>query len=381
MSRPYVMTFADAIQRAVAFLRGGGDSYAQDEIFQAVQSAYMEVWQARNWKYLWTYGRINTVEPYQEGTIEYDAGTRQVTLSGGTWPDWARYGTIRVANVLYNVAEKVSSTVVTLEAAQAPTESIAAGTSYTLFRAIYTLPADFQRVFGFSAEDHWCDLRLVDLREWMRWQRQTRSTGTPTSVAIGPDPDVLGQFAIYLYPAPQAARSIDFMYLRKARPLMISGEAEAHSQGTITANGTTTITGTGTLFSDAMVGSILRIGTGNKVPQSWGSRNPPWDERVIVAVNSPTSITVDANVPAISGVKYVVSDPVDLDESLINYFDAAIKRQLMLHQNREWQELRGLEVLYDSAKRSAFEADNRYDGPRHAGPRDTRVPWVWGFTR
>src|SRR5690606_27581744 len=276
MTRPYVMTFADAIERAVQFLRGGGDSYAQDEIYQAVQSAYMEVWQARNWKYLWTHGRINTVEPYQTGTIAYAASTRQVTLSDGTWPTWARYGTIRIGNVLHNVASRDSDTVLTLEATQAPTEDVDPGTSYTLFRGVYTLPADFQRVFGFSAEDHWCDLRLVDLREWMQWQRQTRTTGTPTSVAIGPDLDVLGQFAIYLYPTPQAAKSIDFMYLRKARPLMLSGEAAAHSQGTITTNGPTTITGSGTAFSSAMVGSILRIGTSSTVPQGWGSRNPPW---------------------------------------------------------------------------------------------------------
>jgi hypothetical protein len=66
-----------------------------------------------------------------------------------------------------------------------------------------------------------------------------------------------------------------------------------------------------------MVGSIIRIGTADKHPDTLGSMNPYVDEARITAVASSTSLTVDKALSA-SGVKYVITDPVDMPPGMHN---------------------------------------------------------------
>ena len=114
----------------------------------AIREAYQNVGMAREWTYLITQGRIDVVASYETGTITYDltGGTYEyeLTLATGTWPSWARYGRLEIDGYdnIFKVAERKSDTVVTLEPNFEPGEDVAAGTTYELFRSVYTLPSD-----------------------------------------------------------------------------------------------------------------------------------------------------------------------------------------------------------------------------------------------
>ena len=118
-------TYADAVEHGLDYLGGTADAQASRDCRRSVLAAYREVTNARSWSYLTTHGRINTNAPYSTGTIAFDltGGTyeREVLLYGGTWPTWAGAGSkLRVGIVTYDVAERRSSTSLTLTPVVSP---------------------------------------------------------------------------------------------------------------------------------------------------------------------------------------------------------------------------------------------------------------------
>lgn len=74
-------------------------------------------------------------DTYSTGTVAYDhtggANERQLTLSGGTWPTWAKLpGRVFINDDWYALNTRVSDTVVTLTSGDNPGSDIAAGASY-----------------------------------------------------------------------------------------------------------------------------------------------------------------------------------------------------------------------------------------------------------
>jgi hypothetical protein len=79
----------------------------------------------------------------------------------------------------------------------------------------------------------------------------------------------------------------------------LSAESFRTRSGTVTTNGTTTVTGTGTSFNSTMVGDIIYIATNS-------SSTMPYI-RTITGYTSPTSITVDSSVPALTNASYYIN--------------------------------------------------------------------------
>lgn len=307
-------TYYDLVQSLLDMGGGAADDRALKTAKRAVQNAYRDLPAARRWSYFYQHYRLITDAPYSTGTVEFDytGGTYelQLTLSSGTWPANAAYGKVLIDDVLYDVDERKSSTVLTLKAPLAPTADIAAGTSYTWFRDSYVLPSDLRSLD-----------RLVELNELIRpvpvlpsdWLRQysgLRTPSTPNIYVVTGDNDNNGRLSLKFGPAPDQAYNFDFIYQRRPRPLKVYHE----TTGAVSNTGTA-LTGSGTAFTQDMVGSVIRFYDASNVPTGLDGDYPYKDQRIIKTVTNATTAVLDA-APSTnySAVKFSISDWADVED-------------------------------------------------------------------
>ena len=371
MAVPNLLTLQDAVEHVQGFLESAGDDRNNKHILRAVKSAYRTLAFCRTWKYFLRQHRIRFSAPYSTGTIVYDhtggANEREVTLTTGTWPTWALYGTLRIAGVNHEIESRVSNSVVTLTAANNPGADVASGTSYTLYRAIYTLPSDYWEMMAPSGENQWWQCR-VSPQQWMQLDRHNSTSAEPQAWTVMGDPNLIGSKALFLWPYPSSAASFDFLYSKLPRDLYYTGYEANSTVGTVASMAdSTTITGTSTAFAAAHVGSIIRFSSTSTDPDGESGPNPFIEQKVITARASATSLTVDSEMDnTLSGVGYRITDPIDLHPTMIEAFLAGCESQVARVKSKaQWERS---EAYYRQTLMQAFEADN--DGRVMRSPLD-----------
>lgn len=343
---------------------------------QAVQSAMIGVQNQRRWTYYYNQLRITTNAMQTTGTVAYDhtggAYERMLTLTGGTWPTWATFGSVVIANVPYEVAEYQTTTIITLAELSNPGADIASGTAYTLYRDTYPLPADFVQLDTPHIADRVDCLEYMQPDEWLNVQ-SSRSQGTPSYYTLRGDPNYMGALAISFYPAPDTAYTIDSVYTRKPKPLLV----DEYNTGSVTTN-SATVTGSGTSWDSTMVGTVIRFSSGSqKVPTGLAGSDPYYVERTVMSVTSSTQLEMDAASGfTLTGVKYSISDPVDIEESMFDLLRLECYKQL--RTSRRVKPASPEEIAeYERTRIRAHEADARSMAPRAEGRSYYRVPWLW----
>ena len=366
---PEVFTASDAIAALGDFISGlDRGSANHPEMFRALQQAYREVGSYRDWSFLRTNGRVFLRAPYTTGTITYDLASRGLTLADGTWPSWAEDGSVRISDVVHDVAS-VSGLVATLDAVMSPVADVAAGTSYSLFPRWYALPNDLKSMFDVEDEDRtFTSGRYVSPEVMAKLIRSGTETGDVIAWTVRAVPDLIGTMGLFVYPASDEAQTLDFLYNRHPRPLRYSGYGTAETAGTIavTAAGAT-VTGTDTLFDSRMVGSLLRISE-NSTAEVSGLEGPNAyaEQRSIKAVASTTSLTLDAAViTSRSGVTYRITDPIDLKADVHLALMRSAEYHLATAKNTKDRTLAFR--ISEDAKRKASMADGRTRATRIAG--------------
>lgn len=362
-------TFNDAVLRTLDYLGENATKLASRDARRAVLDAYRELASAHRWSYFYQRGRLQTVASYSTGTIQYThtGGTyeREVVLTTGTWPTWAAYGEILIAGIKYEVADRKSSSTITLSANSNPGANVASGTSYTIYRDSYPLPVDFLAADEFINLTSSFQLECIHPGDWNRLQRSSISPAGPRQVTVFGSADHLGAMSLAFFPPPDAVYNIDFIYQRRPRQLVF-GDQSACTAGTATNTiNSTTVTGTGTSWTSAMIGSVLRLSANaaDLPTPGWGA-NPFDVERVITNVASTTSLTVDTAIAAAhTGVKFVISDPIDIEEgAMLTAFWRCVEHQatiarIMKNQDRA-------DRAWIDALILAREADSRSFGMR-----------------
>lgn len=366
---PEVFTASDAIAALSDFISGMERGSANHpEMFRALQQAYREVGSYRDWSFLRTNGRVILRAPYTTGTITYDLASRGLTLADGTWPDWTEDGSVRISDVVHDVAS-VSGLVATLDAVMSPVADIAAGTSYSLFPRWYALPNDLKSMFDVEDEDRtFTSGRYVSPEVMARLIRSGTETGDVVAWTVRAVPDLIGTMGLFVYPASDEAQTLDFLYNRHPRPLRYSGYAAAETAGTIavTAAGDT-VAGTDTSFDSRMVGSLLRISeNGTAEVSGLEGPNAYAEQRSITAVASSTALTLDAAVITTrSGVTYRITDPIDLKADVHLALMRSAEYHLATAKNTKDRTLAFR--ISEDAKRKASMADGRTRANRIAG--------------
>jgi len=379
-----LMSYADVLSHVIDYL--GADATAQTERFarRAIQMAVNDMHSKRQWKCFFKRGRIVTSPAYQDGTIAYLATSgaipRQVTLTGGTWPSWAADGTIRIGNVVWPIAKRVSNSVVQLQSATASQEDIAS-TVYMLSQETYPLPVDFADMGEIFALGYGRRLVCLTPNDFYRQQSLNISPAFPHSYCIQGDPRRYGSLSIFMYPAPDNAYTMDYSYRRQSRALSMHGASPVVSYQTGKATVTsasTTVTGTSTLWTADMVGCVMRFaGTPNgNVPTGQSGSDPFFVQRTVTGWTSATSLEIDQVTGVdLTAVPFSISDPVDLEMgAMMTYFLRECEKQARIVRRIKPEDYELKE--YQRALVDAMEADQRNDEPRSTfggGPNPLRI--------
>lgn len=383
MASVVIHTYADAIRHCERFVRNrgvtlGNGASDHGDLRAAISAAYFELPGRRAWNYFKRHGRILTSEPYSTGTIEYThtGGTyeRQLTLTDGTWPTWAVHGEVTISDVTYRVEDRKSGSVLTLDPAINPGEDIDAGTDYELVRAYYTLPNNFVAM-GTPMLSAWGVLYPVAHDVWLANYSASHSVGTPSLYCVFGDPSLLGNLALYLYPAPVTSEQVDFTYQSRPRPLVQAGYSPDECKGTVsTTADSTAIAGQDTAFNESMVGSIIRFSrNAQHPPTALDGFNPRVDERTIISVPGATSLTVDNGLTqSLAKVQYSISDPLDLEPGLYTAFLRCCEKHLAILFDLKNTER--IERAYEQAYILAAEQDARDISLRVAGEQFEYIP-------
>jgi hypothetical protein len=369
MANVRLHTFSDLVQHCLDFMGGTPDGGNLRRARRAVLSAYREMPSLRPWTYYYQRGRITTVASQTDGTISYDhsgsANEREVTLTGATWPSWAALGTLIIDNVAYEVASRVSSTILILSSTSNPGTDVAMATEYTLYRDTYTLPGDFKSCDELVNMNSYLGVGYQHPSAWLSQKQIISSPGSPRAWTITADPNYFGVLAARFDPPPDDVYTFDFIYQRRPRNMAIY----SYDTGTATTtNGSATLTGSGTAWTSNMVGAVVRIGANSTdAPTDLTGEFPATLERTIIAYTSATSLTMDSVADqALTGVKYQISDPVDVEEgAMLSFLLRECEMQTRLAQRTEatQEEL----ARYSEAMWRAQEADNRSTERRVAG--------------
>jgi hypothetical protein len=296
--------------------------------------------------------------------------TNTVTFStalSSTVQTWARFGRIKIGDVIYPIRAYTSTTTVLLDDVLNPGDDVAAGTSFTLFRDTYQLPANCVGIYRPESESGGSCISLMSPSEKIYAERRWGDSGATNYWTLIPDPDRTGSFCIQVHPYPTSATTLDFLYLKTPRPIRLTGLETASSAGTITNSASSTaITGTSSTFAAHQVGSFLRTSQSTSLaPTGNGGPNPYDDQRRIDSFTSTTSIGVFPVMDfAHTATKYLISDPIEIAPHMMSAFLRCCEFHLAVARGKDSSRA---EVAYERALLKARETDSLIKVSRVAG--------------
>jgi hypothetical protein len=368
MARVELITWSDLVEHLTDWMGANPSGEARRDAKRASLSALRATANAHGWSYYLTRGRLNTVASYATGTVSYDHTggmfERLVALASGTWPSWAAQGTLMINDVTYEVAERKSDTQITLSTNSNPGADVASTNAWTIYRDTFPLPTNFQSMGELFIATHARLLGWEHPSSWLARQRVYRGTSIPSTYTVLGETNYQNVLSIAFYPPPDQVYAVDYIYKRHPRPLRVESEISGKVSVGV---GSTAVTGTGTAFASSMVGSVIRVGDASTVPTArWGNA-PAADERLVTAVASATSLTVDSGWSVVAnGVKYVISDPVDIHVG--SMLTALLRRaELETGHARNKRDRAELEVAAQRELLMAREADARNMKEERAG--------------
>lgn len=352
-------TYADLIDRLRAYV---GNDYSEQKsapVLRAAVGAMQRIGTKHEWAYYKTYAKMVFSASYDTGTIEFDytggSSERLLTLTGGTFPDWVGgYGTIVLESVHYDIARRLSPTTATLKPLSNPGADIPAGTTFMIYRNRYDLPSDFISMRKpIQALDN---RRIVfqPINVFIAQRNWSETTGQPYMFTVLDNG--YGQKQIMLWPPPAEVSTAEYEYRR----LPLAPVVQEESRGTVAlTSGSTTVTGTSTMFTQAMVGAVLRVSYDSKKPTAFDSVEPPESEYLVESVESTTSLTLTAAATTtVSKRGYTLSSRIDVEEgAMFNLLVQMGYKQLRiaLGKNMTNEEAKD----YDLAEREAKSADGQ----------------------
>ena len=165
-----LFTYQDALEHLESHTLGGAMDSERRDFRSAFLGAYSDLASRYDWLYYHTEHEIRLEAAYSTGTITYDNSTKQVTIydvddvdgTTATWPTNATDGRIKINDVRYPVASRVSNTIIklpddinpgvdistvtpyTINETKVAAVASKGTTSYTWLRSSYTLPGDFK---------------------------------------------------------------------------------------------------------------------------------------------------------------------------------------------------------------------------------------------
>jgi len=359
-----VLTYSDLLDYITSLNDGGARSKDLRVYKESILGSYRDLSMTAEWDYYLGEGRIDLVANYNTGTVAYDhtggANERQLTLTGGTWPTWIKFGRVRFNETVYKVESRVSSTIITLDSVFNPGEDVASSTTYESYRSVYSLPSDMWRLYDVAVEKSYWVTYYISPTEWLQRERFVQSFGQTWAWTIMRDPDNDNLWALWVDPSPETAEPLGFIYRRRPRTLRWAGvETEARTYTASGSSGASTLT-TSTGLPSSMVGSVIRLSSDTTTHPTGLAGDNPYNEQHKITAISGTTVTIDGTLgQAYTSTKIVVSDPVDMTETMIEALKAQVEYRLARMSN-DTRDVSMNKQVADMELRRALEAEARH---------------------
>ncbi len=364
------LTYRDAIDHLIDVFSLDGKDVAEvaRKLRRAVKDACNKLPTYHDWEFLQRMGMFATSPIYETGTVEFDATTREMTLTDGTWPADADFCSVSIGMKKYEVQRRVSDTVLIMDPIQGPIEDITAGTAYRIVRTRYLLPydvSDLQEVTDIQLGSRMARILSQD----NFWHNEAWNiVGSPTAFSLIQSRQRPGRWEIWLSSTPVETRQYRYLYT----PRWAQTDVEELHSGTVSISGVTATFSTSVL-TDNCVGAILRVSSTTAIPTStigrWDStakppveiNNPPESEHIIIQVNDGTEAILGTAPPAtVSGKGYTISSHIELNsEGMLDFFNRLLEYQWNIVSRAD---MKALAISKDSmieSLRLAMAADAR----------------------
>lgn len=304
--------------------------WLEGKVRNAVLSAWARLMTLHEWAYFHRMGTLLTYAGQTTGTVDFNVSTRQVTLTGATWPTNATSRHIRLNDNWYPIYKRTSSTVIELYTGKHPVEDLD-DESYLIQQVVYPLPQDvgdvLQVIEGIQ-NIQMLRLNLVEafqLQEGLAW-----SPMLPTSYALVADSNNPQCWNMWI-PTEQT-QDVVLQYMYKAR--RPNDVLTRESRGTVTvASGVAT-------FSEEVVTSLwaganvlLRIATNDtQTPTgNWGDTqagdiryNRDCTEVRVIERLTSTTCRVSNTTLAATAVAYTASSLIDTADATMEILVARL---------------------------------------------------------
>lgn len=341
----------------------------------AVVSAYQHMSTLRPWRYYMKQDRLRVEAKYNTGSAAYNHSTLTVTLAGGTFPSWSNRATFVLEGGEYEIDKVVTATTATLLSTSNPGANVSATVDYAIHNDRFLLAQDAIGIDQLYSMIDRRELQWSDPKDFFQVRQREKQADMPAYYTLLGDVEDLGRLMLRIAPYPTDISFLDYTYKRVPRPLLV----DSYSAGTITTNASTTVTGSSTSWTSAMEGSILRASYATAmVDQATGDSDPQWFEqaampfpfiyeRRIVTVTNAGSLVVDSAIPALSGVRYEISDPIDVEKGAM--FTAFLRCcEWQLGCILRLQDRKELQDQFDYAIQAAIVVDEGYNLRREIDP-------------
>jgi hypothetical protein len=364
-----VLTFHDMLDYITALTDGGARTKDLRLHKEAILGAYRDITMCHEWDYYMKEGRVNLSVKYTTGTITYDhTGAdyeRRLHLAGAgaSWPDWAGSGRVRISDVVSSVDRRISGAYLTLDENLNPGADIAAGTSFELYQTAYALPADLWRLYDVAVEKSYWTPNYITPSEWLGRERFHDIEGQTWAWTIMKDPDNDNRFAMFVDPKPNTAEPLGFIYRRRPRTLRWAGTESTARATTITGVlDATSVTASATLPQN-MVGSIIRLTDSGSIPTGLAGTNPYIEQHRVVRITGTGSSTIVDIAGTVSqaytaGSKAQISDPIDMNDTMLEAFKAQVEYRLSRFAN-DLQDMTASKGVAEMELRRSLEAESR----------------------
>lgn len=325
-----IHTFADAVDRVLEAFDIDASNRHMRRAVRSCMDAYREIPNYHEWSYLQRQGQLVT-ETSQSVTCSYDhtggASERLVTLTSGTFPTNASWFWLKIGNASYRISSRLSSTTAQLDVSLNPGTDVSS-TGATLVRYEYPLPIDFR-----------AGQRLVSVsRDWFpqyvshdAFLRRYGGSNNPSIYTITASGNRFGIPVVEFDSGHESAVTYEFRYKARPRPIALFDQSPEYTTGTVSTSGTT-VTGSGTAWTSRMIGCVIRVSSSADSPSGQvGSErvyNPFAEQRIVTAVASSTSLTIDSDFESsYTDVGHSIGDPLDVEEIMLD----------PLYRYAEWQ--------------------------------------------
>lgn len=346
----------------------GADNNAESTIDarEAINDALKELWGRHDWPWYTGQHTFKVDAPYETGTVTFSLATLRMTLTGGTWPSWVEYGTIKIESAYARVTKQISSTVIEIEDGTQFTEDLTDQT-YTLSRNEYPLPDTIRKVSYMTN-----DTNSQHITQYVTpMEFSTRRPGVygtvPLIFTIQKDRKAGNGLSLLIWPYPTTAWSYRFSYIRSPSNVTVW----SYTEGKLTtAAGLKTITGKDTVFDPVHEGCLLRVGRdGTNVPTSQIGLYPFSEECVVDNVLDGVSMDVASNAAYTrERVKYEISSLIDTDEVIMSsVFLLECYLALGKRRNKDMKEMQTLSQSYEMTLRNAIAKSKTASQITYAG--------------